>query len=77
MSNNLTLSDAINEALDTGKEATFIYNNVVYSFSPQGILDFIAANASQTLPFSIPTEDPVVSGEVWNDAGILKVSAGA
>lgn len=25
---------------------------------------------------SIPTEDPGVAGEIWNDSGVLKASAG-
>jgi hypothetical protein len=28
------------------------------------------------LPFTVPTSDPAVVGEVWNDSGTLKVSAG-
>lgn len=43
MSNLLTLADAINQALDTGHEATFIYNGTTYTFSPAGILTFLAA----------------------------------
>jgi len=30
-----------------------------------------------TLVENIPTADPDVSGQVWNDGGVLKVSAGA
>jgi hypothetical protein len=30
-----------------------------------------------TLVDNIPTADPDVSGQVWNDGGVLKVSAGA
>jgi hypothetical protein len=26
---------------------------------------------------ALPTEDPAVAGRLWNDAGTLKVSAGA
>jgi hypothetical protein len=77
MSNNLTLSDAINEALDTGKEATFTYNGTLYTFSPAGLLAFILAEGSVNPGYTIPTEDPGVSGEVWNDSGVLKASAGA
>lgn len=44
MSNNLTLSDAINEAVDTGKNATFLYNGSLYTFSPEGLLTFYAIN---------------------------------
>ena len=33
--------------------------------------------ASGTVIFSgLPTADPVVAGQLWNDAGTLKVSAG-
>lgn len=44
MSNRLTLADAINEALDTGKEATFIYEGTLYTFSAAGLLTFLADN---------------------------------
>jgi len=30
-----------------------------------------------TLVSNIPTTDPAVSGQVWSDGGVLKVSAGA
>ncbi len=30
-----------------------------------------------TIVDDIPTADPEVSGQVWNDGGVLKVSAGA
>jgi hypothetical protein len=30
-----------------------------------------------TIVSNIPTADPDVSGQVWNDGGVLKVSAGA
>jgi len=30
-----------------------------------------------TIIENIPTADPEVSGQVWNDGGVLKVSAGA
>lgn len=43
MSNRLNLSDAINAAYDTGKDPTFIYNGVTYTFSPQGLIDFLSA----------------------------------
>lgn len=46
MSNNLTLSDAINEALDTGEDATFVYDGTLYTFSAAGLLAFIAAEAT-------------------------------
>lgn len=29
-----------------------------------------------TIVDNIPTSDPAVSGQVWNDTGVLKVSAG-
>lgn len=78
MSNRLTLSDAINEAQDTGKDATFLFGGTLYTFSPQGLIDFIEAVADfeAQLSFTVPTSDPSAAGEVWNDAGVLKVSAG-
>lgn len=51
MSNQLTLADAINEALDTGKEATFLYNGTLYTFSPAGLITFLTANG--TLPAAV------------------------
>ena len=43
MSNNLTLADAINAALNTGHEATFLYNGSLYTFSPAGIITWLGA----------------------------------
>lgn len=43
MSNNLTLADAINEAVYTGKEATFLYSGTLYTFSPAGLITFLTA----------------------------------
>lgn len=43
MSNLLTLADSINNAINTGKEATFTYNGTLYTLSPVGLLSFIAA----------------------------------
>ena len=51
MSNQLTLADSINEALDTGKEATFLYNGTLYTFSPAGLITFLTANG--TLPVAV------------------------
>lgn len=36
-----------------------------------------ATAALLTIVENIPTSDPEVSGQVWNDSGVLKVSAGA
>jgi hypothetical protein len=77
MSNQLTLSDAINEAIDTGKDATVLYNGTLSTFSAAGLLAFILAEGAVDLGFTIPTSDPGVAGEVWNDEGVLKASAGA
>lgn len=41
MSNLLTLADSINNAINTGKEATFTYNGVLYTLSPGGIITFL------------------------------------
>lgn len=76
MSNRLTLSDAINEAVDTGKDATFLYNGTLYTFSAAGLLTFLTDNFSTISAFTIPTTDPGVAGEIWNDNGVLKSSAG-
>lgn len=54
MSNLLNLSDSINFAIRTGRTPTFIYDNVTYSFSPQGLLDFVGANAT---PADVDWED--------------------
>jgi hypothetical protein len=43
MSNNLTLADSINAALNTGHEATFLYNSNLYTFSPAGIITWLNA----------------------------------
>lgn len=92
MSNLLTLADAINAAMNTGKEATFTYNGVLYDFNPAGILSFLEAEFDITAPDSIttedltasgtvilsglPTADPEVEGQLWSNSGVLTVSAG-
>lgn len=38
--------------------------------------DRIRLNASKIMVEDIPTADPEVAGQLWNDAGTLKVSAG-
>ncbi len=78
MSNLLNLADSVNFAITSGKTPTFIYNGTRYEFSPQGLIDFMTAEGgfAPTLPFTVPTTDPGVAGEVWNDAGVLKASAG-
>jgi hypothetical protein len=43
MSNNKTLSDAISDAYETGKDATFNYNGTLYTFSAAGLLTFLGA----------------------------------
>lgn len=75
MSNLLNLSDSINFAISTGKTPTFIYNGVTYEFSPQGLIDFITAQQPEP-PFVVPTNDPEVAGQVWNNDGVLVVSEG-
>jgi hypothetical protein len=40
-------------------------------------LDLDAVVDAAVLVAAIPTSDPAVSGEVWNDGGVLKASAGA
>lgn len=77
MSNLLNLSDSINFAITSGKTPTFIYNGTTYEFSPAGLIAFIVAEGGLVeATFTIPTSDPGVSGEVWNDGGVLKASAG-
>lgn len=76
MSNNLTLADAINEALDTGKEATFLYNGTLYTFSPAGILAFIEANIASIDFSGLPTADPATAGLLWSNSGVVTISAG-
>ena len=46
MSNLLTLSDSINAAIETGKEATFLYNGTLYTFSPAGLIAFLVAEGA-------------------------------
>jgi hypothetical protein len=45
-----------------------------------GSLSYATAQFDSTVygaaAFTVPTTDPEVSGEVWNDGGTLKVSAG-
>jgi len=41
MSNLLTLADSINNAINTGKEATFTYNGTLYTLSPAGLVTFL------------------------------------
>jgi hypothetical protein len=64
MSNNLTLSDAINEALDTGKEATFLYNGTLYTFSPAGLIAFITAEGNFAAPNPDPSFTTVTTGDL-------------
>lgn len=89
---NKTIADAINEALNTGRDATFEYSGTVYTFSAAGLLAFLAANFDITAPASVstgaltasgavtftglPTADPAVAGQLWLDTGVLTVSAG-
>lgn len=78
MSNLLNLTDAINEGFKSGKTPTFIYEGTTYEFSPAGLIAFLTAEGgfAPELTFTVPTSDPGVAGEVWNDAGVLKASAG-
>lgn len=64
MSNNLTLSDAINAALDTGKEATFSYGGTLYTFSPQGLIDFITAEGGGGVTDPLEIDDLVVNNQI-------------
>ncbi len=73
MSNLLNMSDSVNFSFRTGAIPTFLYDNVLYDFSPEGLLAFFSAE--DALGFSIPTEEPTVGGIVWNDNGTLKVSS--
>lgn len=84
MSNLLNLSDSINFAITTGRTPTFIYDNVTYSFSPQGLLDFVGANATpadvdwgdiDNVPETFPTtwdevdDKPSTFASTWSQVG--------
>jgi hypothetical protein len=51
MSNQLTLADSLNAAMNTGDEATFVYNGTTYTFSAAGLISFFTANG--TLPVAV------------------------
>lgn len=36
-----------------------------------------SVQAAATIVAALPTTDPEVSGQIWNDNGVLKASAGA
>lgn len=70
-----TIADKIVDAARSGKEAKFIVGGIEYEFTPAGIKAVI--EASTILTFSnLPTSDPNVAGQVWNDDGVLTVSSG-
>jgi hypothetical protein len=105
MSNRLNLVDAINAAFGTGKDATFTYSGTTYTFSPNGIIDWLldagfldeisgnivadsittgTIDATGTVTLSgdiifseLPTADPEIAGQLWNNSGVLTISAGA
>lgn len=67
MSNNLTLSDAINAAQDTGKNATFLYNGTLYTFSAQGLIDFLTAEGNFGGDVPDPLEiDELIVNSSWS-----------
>lgn len=78
---NETFVNLINTAINTGKEVTFIIDSITYEFTPEGILEFILANlgtiSGSNLVFTdLPTADPEILGQLWNNGGVLTVSAG-
>lgn len=62
---------------------TALTGTVTYTIDPIDVAALIADAiadlcASSSIIFSaLPTADPEVEGQLWNDAGALKVSAGA
>jgi hypothetical protein len=38
--------------------------------------NWVPTTGSNLILSALPTADPVVAGQLWNDAGTLKVSAG-
>jgi len=81
MSNLLTLADSINAAYDTGKEATFLYNGTLYTFSPAGIIDWLSANPPESDIVYVRQHEPGVKvvavgdsiidfGDRWNASGL-------
>lgn len=78
---NETFVNLINTAINTGKEVTFIIDSITYEFTPEGILEFILANlgtiSGSNLVFTdLPTADLEILGQLWNNGGVLTVSAG-
>ena len=49
---------------------------VTSTFGPATSITDLTASGAVILS-GLPTSDPVVAGRLWNDAGTLKVSAGA
>ena len=44
------------------------------TLTASGVVSMTNASISMT---ALPTSDPLVAGRLWNDAGTLKISAGA
>jgi hypothetical protein len=72
---NVTGADGIPLAyLDTNTSLTA--NSDVKVPSQKAVKAFVGTSVALTLS-ALPTSNPAVLGALWNDAGVLKVSAGA
>jgi len=57
--------------------ATYGVNGSVVNLTATGLVSTDDLTASGTVILSaLPTSDPTVAGQLWNDTGTLKVSAG-
>jgi len=65
------LTELINEAWKTGSPARFIYNDITYNFSPEDLIALVTNSFAD-----LPIEDPEVIGQLWNNLGVVTISAG-
>lgn len=56
-------------------ERVYVYNDITGVTAYLGTLGLLSEHASVRFP-NLPTTDPNVVGQIWNDTGTLKVSAG-
>jgi hypothetical protein len=66
-----SLTELINEAWKTGSPARFIYNDITYEFSPEGLIALVTSSFAD-----LPTADPEVIEQLWNNLGVVTISAG-
>lgn len=66
-----SLTELINESWKTGSPARSIYNDITYEFSPEGLIALVTSSFAD-----LPTADPETLGQLWNNLGVVTISAG-